>query len=78
MIMWSKKAFAQTKESPAALETEDVISQITQADKSSNTHNLIVVVKDGLSTREFYNNAKSFDYLRTKVVENGNLFTNLR
>jgi hypothetical protein len=60
------------------MQTEDVLSVITQSEKSSNAQNLIVVVKDGLSSREFTKNAKSFEYLKSKVIENGNLFTNLR
>jgi hypothetical protein len=69
LIMWSEKAFPETRESPAAMEMPDVMETIKKTVQSSNPKNIIVVVKDGLSSKEFVMNAKKFTYLKSLVID---------
>jgi hypothetical protein len=76
--MWSEKAFPQTRESPAAMEMPDVMENINKAIQSSAPQNVLVLVKDGLSSKEFVMNARKFTYLRSLVIDHAQMFTNLR
>jgi hypothetical protein len=76
--MWSEKAFPETRESPAAMEMPDVMESIKKVVQSSNPKNIIVVVKDGLSSKEFVMNAKKFTYLKSLVIDHAQMYTNLR
>jgi len=60
------------------MEMNDVMTAINKVNESSNPKNIIVLVKDGLSSKEFVLNAKKFTYLRSLVVDHSEMYTNLR
>ena len=78
MIVYSEAAFSETKESSGAVHTHDVMDKLSESLKSANSHKLLLIVRDGFSSKELVMNAKKFQTLKEMIKSHSSVFTNLR
>ena len=78
MIIYSREAFSKTEESSGAMHTHDVMDKLQEAMTAAKAGNLLLIVKDGFSSKELVMNAKKFENLKQMIQFHSSIYTNLR
>jgi hypothetical protein len=75
-VVYSKgDANATPIETTSAVPFGDIIQ--TYKDQSQGKTNFLVFVKEGLTSSEFADNVKDFDYLKHKILNNARIYTDV-
>ena len=77
-VMWSNKAFTSAEESNAATSFTDVLAEFKSKVDGQDVNQVISVVKESLDTRDLLSHASQFNYLKTQILTNGKIFTNVQ
>ena len=56
----------------------DVLDAVSNAIEAGKPKNVLILIKDGFSSKELVINAKKFDNLKKLIVSHASLYTNLR
>lgn len=77
LAMWSEKAFDEVRESHEPQHIELVLDSLTSAADASNASNVVVIVKEGLSSRHLAKNARNYNFIKSQLINHARLYTNL-
>lgn len=78
VVMWSDHAFTGIKESASAFQMTNILDKISSLVEASKTVNVVVIVKEGMSSKELVVSAKKFDFLKKQIQSKSELYSNLR
>lgn len=56
---------------------QQVVELLQTAADASKSANLVVIVKEAMTTKHFVHNARQFDFIRQEVQQSAKVFTNL-
>jgi hypothetical protein len=76
--MWGGNAFDNLQESNAPQHMSQVVETLRTTAEASNAANVVVFVKEALTSKHFAHNARSFSFIREQVKSNAQLYTNLQ
>lgn len=76
--MWGGQAFDSLTESHSPQHMELVVESLRTAADASNAANVVVIVKEAFTSRQFVSNAKSYNFIREQVKSHAQLYTNLQ
>lgn len=76
-VMWSEKAFDRPREFQGLVGSTQVIDQLKASAEATQMQNLIVVLKEGLTSKDLVSNARNFEYLKPKILEHSHAYTNV-
>ena len=76
--MWGGNAFDNLQESHSPQHMSHVVDTLRTVAEASNAANVVVIVKEALTSRHFVHNARSYDFIKDQVKSNAQLYTNLQ
>ena len=77
MLMWSEHAFEHAQESINALTMVSALDLVKSKVEASKAVNVVAIVREGLTSRELVNHAKSLKFVKTSVEKSAELYSNL-
>jgi pyruvate kinase len=77
LAMWSQKAFADVKETHEPQHMQLVLEAFKSAAATSQAANVVVITKEGLTSRHLARNAKNYDFIKSQLKTHAELYTNL-
>ena len=57
---------------------QHVVETLRTVAEASNAANVVVVVKEALTSKQFVHNARSYNFIKDQVKSNAQLYTNLQ